>query len=173
MVTKPRHVRILDLLRGEPTVLVRDLARRLEVSESTIRRDLDELTELGLVRRLYGGAPEKRGRARLEGKSREFVSSSYDNARASLVYLLVDSERRYRNVRGFTRADFKRLRDICVSRGRRLCPCITAVQLAFGIRAEYLEVHLVLTSTLERGRAQEIAGARGTRAHVAAAVPEG
>ena len=55
MVTKPRHVRILDLLKGEPTVLVRDLADQIEVSESTIRRDLDELAEQGLVRRLYGG----------------------------------------------------------------------------------------------------------------------
>jgi DeoR family fructose operon transcriptional repressor len=37
-------------------VLVRDLANRFEVSESTIRRDLEELEAQGLVRRVYGGA---------------------------------------------------------------------------------------------------------------------
>jgi DeoR/GlpR family transcriptional regulator of sugar metabolism len=49
-------VHILDILREEPTVLVRDLAERTNVHESTIRRDLDELEAQGLVRRIHGGA---------------------------------------------------------------------------------------------------------------------
>lgn len=32
------------------------LARRLDVSTETIRRDLDELTEQGVLNRTYGGA---------------------------------------------------------------------------------------------------------------------
>jgi DeoR/GlpR family transcriptional regulator of sugar metabolism len=56
LVNRPRHVHILDILREESTVLVRDLAGRMDVSESTIRRDLDELEAQGLVRRIHGGA---------------------------------------------------------------------------------------------------------------------
>lgn len=56
LVNRPRHVHILDILREEPTVLVRDLAERTNVHESTIRRDLDELEAQGLVRRIHGGA---------------------------------------------------------------------------------------------------------------------
>jgi len=37
-------------------VLVQDLAKRTNVHESTIRRDLDELEAQGLVRRIHGGA---------------------------------------------------------------------------------------------------------------------
>lgn len=53
---RPRHVHILDILRKEVTIRIGDLAERISVSESTIRRDLDELEEQGLVRRLHGGA---------------------------------------------------------------------------------------------------------------------
>jgi DeoR/GlpR family transcriptional regulator of sugar metabolism len=56
LVNRPRHVHILDILREEPTALVRDLAERTNVHESTIRRDLDELEAQGLVRRIHGGA---------------------------------------------------------------------------------------------------------------------
>jgi len=56
LVNRPRHVHILDILRDESMVLVRDLAKRTNVSESTIRRDLGELEAQGLVRRMYGGA---------------------------------------------------------------------------------------------------------------------
>lgn len=56
MVNRYRHVHILDALREESMVLVRDLANRFEVSESTIRRDLEELEAQSLVRRVHGGA---------------------------------------------------------------------------------------------------------------------
>lgn len=56
MVDRPRHVHILDILREESAALVRDLAKRINVSESTIRRDLDELEAQGWVRRIHGGA---------------------------------------------------------------------------------------------------------------------
>jgi DeoR/GlpR family transcriptional regulator of sugar metabolism len=50
-----RHTRIVEALRKDTAINVRDLARRLEVSESTVRRDLDELEEKGQVRRIFGG----------------------------------------------------------------------------------------------------------------------
>jgi DeoR/GlpR family transcriptional regulator of sugar metabolism len=56
LVNKLRHVHILDVLKTEPMALVRDLAENFEVSESTIRRDLEELEARGLLRRVHGGA---------------------------------------------------------------------------------------------------------------------
>ncbi len=56
LVNRPRHVGILDVLREESMVIVRDLAKRMNVHESTIRRDLDELEAQGVVRRIHGGA---------------------------------------------------------------------------------------------------------------------
>ena len=46
----------LRLVQGAGLVSVPDLARRLGVSEMTVRRDLDALASQGLVRRVRGGA---------------------------------------------------------------------------------------------------------------------
>lgn len=51
-----RQTKILAELDSSPSLRVAELARRLEVSTETIRRDLDELTEQGLLNRTYGGA---------------------------------------------------------------------------------------------------------------------
>lgn len=56
MLKEERHQAILDLLHREGKVLVVDLMTRLNVSEDTIRRDLDDLTERGLLQRVHGGA---------------------------------------------------------------------------------------------------------------------
>jgi DeoR/GlpR family transcriptional regulator of sugar metabolism len=51
-----RRDQILNLLQQEGKVVAIDLARRLNVSIDTIRRDLDYLASTGLVRRVHGGA---------------------------------------------------------------------------------------------------------------------
>ncbi len=51
-----RQARILENLRQRGYVAVDDLSQSLDVSAMTIRRDLDQLQELGLVSRHYGGA---------------------------------------------------------------------------------------------------------------------
>jgi DeoR/GlpR family transcriptional regulator of sugar metabolism len=51
-----RQSQILAELNRSPSLRVADLAGHLEVSTETIRRDLDELTEQGLLNRTYGGA---------------------------------------------------------------------------------------------------------------------
>ncbi|MEH3119931.1 MAG: DeoR/GlpR family DNA-binding transcription regulator [Methylorubrum populi] len=51
-----RHARILAELVGQPSLRVSELARILSVSTETIRRDLDELTQRGVLNRTYGGA---------------------------------------------------------------------------------------------------------------------
>lgn len=51
-----RHERILAEMRTAATLRVGDLAADLNVSTETIRRDLFELQERGLINRTYGGA---------------------------------------------------------------------------------------------------------------------
>ena len=51
-----RHQSILQLLEALASVRVSDLAERLNVSESTIRADLEALDEQGQLTRVRGGA---------------------------------------------------------------------------------------------------------------------
>ncbi|WP_320128292.1 DeoR/GlpR family DNA-binding transcription regulator [uncultured Sphaerochaeta sp.] len=55
-----RHQYILSLINKNGTVNVADLAGELEVSELTIRRDLDQMAKDGLVERTHGGAAARR-----------------------------------------------------------------------------------------------------------------
>lgn len=56
MFSAERRQEILKLINADSRVAVADLAARFEVSESSIRRDLNALHRLGLVQRTYGGA---------------------------------------------------------------------------------------------------------------------
>jgi DeoR family transcriptional regulator, fructose operon transcriptional repressor len=47
---------ILESFKAEGSVKTSELAKAFSVSEMTIRRDLDELVQLGLARRVHGGA---------------------------------------------------------------------------------------------------------------------
>ena len=51
-----RQHRILTALEANPALRVTQLAKELAVSAETIRRDLDELVDLGQVNRTHGGA---------------------------------------------------------------------------------------------------------------------
>lgn len=67
-----------------PAVRTSDLARRLGVSAETVRRDIEELTRLGLVSRTYGGAagrqlglqPEFQDRDALAVKERDAIAQA-------------------------------------------------------------------------------------------------
>ncbi len=54
-----RHERILERLGSDVTVRISTLADQFDVTTETIRRDIDELTDKGLVDRTYGGAASK------------------------------------------------------------------------------------------------------------------
>ena len=56
MLTVERRNFILEILRRDKKVLSSELSVVLKVSEDTIRRDLRELAELGLLQRVHGGA---------------------------------------------------------------------------------------------------------------------
>ena len=65
MFEMERLENIMDYLRQKQTATVNVLAKRLYVSEATVRRDLNELERQGLIKRLHGGA------VLLDGASRE------------------------------------------------------------------------------------------------------
>lgn len=54
-----RWERILSRLNNDITVRISALAKQFGVTTETIRRDIDELTEKGLVSRTYGGAASR------------------------------------------------------------------------------------------------------------------
>lgn len=56
MLAAERHHRILSLLNERKTARVGELAKKLEVSEMTIRRDLEGLANDGLISKVHGGA---------------------------------------------------------------------------------------------------------------------
>lgn len=56
MFAEERKTQILALLRKQERVSVQELTRHFCVSESTIRRDLQELEDEGLLKRTHGGA---------------------------------------------------------------------------------------------------------------------
>jgi DeoR family transcriptional regulator, fructose operon transcriptional repressor len=47
---------ILDKLEKNGSMLVKEIAEELSISETTIRRDLNELDSMGLLKQVYGGA---------------------------------------------------------------------------------------------------------------------
>ena len=56
MLAVERRNLILEKLQDEKRVLVSELSEQFDVSEETIRRDLDRLDKMGLATKTYGGA---------------------------------------------------------------------------------------------------------------------
>lgn len=56
MLTEERRRHIVERLRRDGKIVASDLSADLDVSEDTIRRDLRELAEAGLLQRVHGGA---------------------------------------------------------------------------------------------------------------------
>jgi DeoR/GlpR family transcriptional regulator of sugar metabolism len=54
-MAEERRSRLLEIVRGSGFASLLDLARRLEVSESTVRRDLEVLEDTGAIQRTHGG----------------------------------------------------------------------------------------------------------------------
>ncbi|WP_332740919.1 DeoR/GlpR family DNA-binding transcription regulator [Hydrogenophaga sp.] len=75
-----RAQQILDLVKGRGLVDINELARQFDVTPQTIRRGVNQLSELGLLRRVHGGVTlpvkgvnlpyEARQDQQLEGKRR-------------------------------------------------------------------------------------------------------
>ncbi|NOZ29167.1 MAG: DeoR/GlpR transcriptional regulator [Chloroflexi bacterium] len=55
-LTEERQREIVEFVRVRQRATVAELSRRFDVSEATIRRDLEKLHSLGLIQRVHGGA---------------------------------------------------------------------------------------------------------------------
>ncbi len=56
MLASERLLYILDRLKEHPAVTIREMSLELNISEATVRRDLDELQRQGKLKRQHGGA---------------------------------------------------------------------------------------------------------------------
>ncbi|MBI1830308.1 MAG: DeoR/GlpR transcriptional regulator, partial [Planctomycetes bacterium] len=56
MIVEERRQKVLELVNERGFVSLSDLAKTLNTSESTIRRDLDYWHQHGLIKRTHGGA---------------------------------------------------------------------------------------------------------------------
>ncbi len=59
MLAAERHAKIIEAIRREGSVQVDELAKELDVSAMTIRRDLVKLQKSGMLERCHGGAVAK------------------------------------------------------------------------------------------------------------------
>ena len=56
MMIEERHKLILEELKANPSITVKELSKKLFVSEPTIRRDFTELHNKGIITKIHGGA---------------------------------------------------------------------------------------------------------------------
>lgn len=70
-----RQNEILEIARTEGRVFVENLAQRFEVTLQTIRRDLSDLAEAGLVDRVHGGAVPRTGMVNLGYEARRRMNA--------------------------------------------------------------------------------------------------
>lgn len=88
MLSSERQRAILEKLRTEGRVLVADLAAGWGVSEDSIRRDLRDLAEGGLIQRVHGGAlpaSAARGSYRLREPLDPEIKARLGRAAAGLI----------------------------------------------------------------------------------------
>ena len=72
-----RQVEIGDLLREKGRVAVEDLASHFAVTPQTIRRDLNDLSEAGMVVRVHGGAMVASGVVNLAYEARKLIAGPH------------------------------------------------------------------------------------------------
>ncbi|MCB1724851.1 MAG: DeoR/GlpR transcriptional regulator [Chromatiaceae bacterium] len=71
----PRQTEIVKLARSAGRVVVDDLVVRFDVTPQTIRKDLNDLCDLGVLQRFHGGAMFAGGVANLGYENRRNISS--------------------------------------------------------------------------------------------------
>ncbi|HVM84953.1 MAG TPA: DeoR/GlpR family DNA-binding transcription regulator [Candidatus Binatia bacterium] len=81
---KERQDGILNELRRCPTMRISELAQLFDVSNETIRRDLEELGQSGLINRTYGGAIAARPLGLEAGWSERYNKMSRERERIAL-----------------------------------------------------------------------------------------
>ncbi|MGW7368688.1 DeoR/GlpR family DNA-binding transcription regulator [Streptomyces sp. NPDC054841] len=95
LLAEQRQALILDEVRRRGGVRVNELTRRLNVSDMTVRRDLDALARQGMIEKVHGGAVPVADTSThepgFEAKSSLELSAKEDIARAAAVMALPGS----------------------------------------------------------------------------------
>jgi DeoR family glycerol-3-phosphate regulon repressor len=84
-----RQSEIVDIARSEGRVVVEELAQRFDVTLQTIRRDLTELADEGLLDRVHGGAVPRRGVTNLDYEERRHMNDAAKTAIAQACAALI------------------------------------------------------------------------------------
>lgn len=85
MTLSPRQTEILTLARSMGRVMVEDLARHFDVAVQTIRRDLGDLSDLGHLDRIHGGAVPRQGMVNIAYERRRRLNAAGKSAIAAAV----------------------------------------------------------------------------------------
>ncbi|MGL6071567.1 DeoR/GlpR family DNA-binding transcription regulator, partial [Craterilacuibacter sp.] len=88
MSRSPRHDKILQLVRESGFMPIEELARLLDVTPQTIRRDINQLCEANLLRRYHGGAALGNS---VENEDYFARKGKLQNEKAHIAQLLADS----------------------------------------------------------------------------------
>lgn len=87
MLTQERHSKILSILKEQGSVTVTRLTQVLNTSESTIRRDLTALAQMGKLNKVHGGATALNQEfVRLEDNIEEKLTKNTDEKTAIAQY---------------------------------------------------------------------------------------
>lgn len=96
MLAQERHQQILALVEERGTVRTIDLAEGFQVTDETIRRDLQVLADDGLLTRIHGGASSLNGRPSLRSFSeRSNLNTESKQAIAKAAVELIQPGRTY------------------------------------------------------------------------------
>jgi DeoR family fructose operon transcriptional repressor len=91
VLAEERRDIILQMIRDGLPVRVGELSVRFEVSESTIRRDLQDMGSCGLIKRTYGGAVSKRTGAEPSFNEKEIINIEAKKQLAKAAAELVEA----------------------------------------------------------------------------------
>ena len=93
MLTEERYSIILERVKQNKSVKLLELCELLKASESTIRRDLDELEAEGKLMRVHGGAELRQGLQDELTNQQKSVKNSHEKARIAEVACQMISKR--------------------------------------------------------------------------------
>ena len=127
MLTEERHAFILEQVKRSGSVTMTELCEQLGASESTVRRDLTQLDEKGLLKKVHGGAIAADDRSfsmvenDVESKSKLFTKEKTAIARYA-ASLIDDGDLVFIDAGTTTEKMIDFLPDKCVRTRKKACP---------------------------------------------------
>jgi len=152
MFAEERHNKILQLIQSGPPVKVVELSILFNVSEATIRRDLQELENLGLLQRTHGGAVAPQPSFELSFHDREVFHLDEKRQIALAAAQMVKDGETILLDAGTTTREIARA--LC---GKRLTVATNSMDVAF-IFAEEPDIEVILLGGILRKSINSLVG---------------